>query len=106
MGMTSSYYLIVFLIHAVMYMLDWQNSMSNPWKIETLTQADDIVVISNKNKMTVLQVVHVVIASLETTLSAAASVIFSQLLMSGDVEQNPGPGIDSKYLALIYNVVL
>ena len=78
-----------------MYMLNWQNSLSNPWKIETLTQADDkVVAFSNQNKTTVIQVLHVVIASLETTLSAAASVIFSQLLMSGDVEQNPGPGME------------
>ena len=75
-----------------MYMLDLQISPSNPWKV---TQTDDkVVAFSNKNKMTIVQVVHVVIASLETTLSAAASVIFSQLLMSGDVEQNPGPGME------------
>ena len=29
---------------------------------------------------------------LDTVLSAAASVIDSLLLMSGDVEENPGPG--------------
>ena len=34
----------------------------------------------------------VVISQLDIVTSAAASVVRSLLLMSGDVEENPGPG--------------
>ena len=47
-----------------------------------------------------------VVALLETALSAAASVIFSRLLMSGDVEQNPGPGIYRTVLGIKNAIIL
>ena len=39
-----------------------------------------------------LQFAHLLMTLLETMQSVASSVIFYQLLKSGDVEQNPGPG--------------
>lgn len=38
---------------------------------------------------------------LETAQSVASSVIIHQLLKSGDVEQNPGPGISKLFLLLV-----
>ena len=39
---------------------------------------------------------------LDTTLSVAASVIMSLLLLSGDIEENPGPGSQGISKKIIY----
>ena len=39
---------------------------------------------------------------LDTTLSVAASIIMSLLLLSGDIEENPGPGSQGIYKRIIY----
>ena len=39
---------------------------------------------------------------LDTTLSVAASVIMSLLLLSGDIEENPGPGSRGTSERIIY----
>ena len=57
--------------------LDWQPNQQN----------------NSKLRNTLLQFVYVLVTLLETAQSVASSVIFYQLLKSGDVEQNPGPGI-------------
>ena len=45
-----------------------------------------------RSKWEVSRVLAVARALLDVVLSVAASVIFSLLLISGDVEENPGPG--------------
>ena len=55
---------------------------------------------SSKHERTILTIVKdwskysvaIMMALLETTSSVAASVVKTLLLMSGDVESNPGPG--------------
>ena len=75
------YYDIAFhsYLHAVLCYTDcWPNQPKNlkkkPWSIS-------------------LEFACLLIAFLETVQSVASSVILYQLLKSGDVEQNPGPGI-------------
>ena len=45
-----------------------------------------------RNKWEVSRVLAVARVLLDVVLSVAASVILSLLLISGDVEENPGPG--------------
>ena len=71
-------------IYTVLYTLDWESTLPKEWKNKR----------NGALKKSILLLVYMVVALLETALSAAASVIFSRLLMSGDVEQNPGPGIE------------
>ena len=47
---------------------------------------------SIKLNKSVLLFVYMAVTLLESARSIAASVISSQLIISGDVEQNPGPG--------------
>ena len=45
-----------------------------------------------RSKLKASRVLTMARALLDVVLSVAASVIFSLLLISGDVEENPGPG--------------
>ena len=45
-----------------------------------------------------LRILYLVNSLLDVALSAAATVIASLLLLSGDIEQNPGPGKTNCYI--------
>ena len=94
------YYTIIILYYSVIQTVDCLISLSVLWK--TLAKKQDLVeklhyvdtkvevVIMTKHQGT--WVLAVAKAVLDVTLSLAASVILSLLLMlSGDVEENPGP---------------
>ena len=49
-------------------------------------------VVGFKKRSVILRWLAVAKALLDTVLSVASSVIVSKLLISGDVEKNPGPG--------------
>ena len=80
------------IVLAVSHIIDWLGAFSNLLKTLRVTS-------SSKHKRTILTVVKdwsrylvaIMMALLETT-SSVASVILTRLLMSGDVERNPGPG--------------
>ena len=86
-------------MHAVMHIVDCVRSCSVLWKVvankEDLVDklhyvdADVEVVIMTKREGT--WVLAAAKAVLDVVLSVAASVILSLLLLSGDVEENPGP---------------
>ena len=86
-------------IHSVMLSVDCVRSCSVLWKalankedlVEKLhyVDADVEVVIMTKHEGT--WVLAAAKAMLDVVLSVAASVILSLLLLSGDVEENPGP---------------
>ena len=88
---------VMLFIHAVLHILDWQRALSN------LTRTIAMIQIKNSNceeKKTIVAeirnifmcVLSLVNALLDAISSVAASVVFSRLLISGDVESNPGPG--------------
>ena len=86
-------------MHAVMHIVDCARSCSVLWKVvankEDLVDklhyvdADVEVVIMTKCEGT--WVLAAAKAVLDVVLSVAASIILSLLLLSGDVEENPGP---------------
>ena len=88
---------IILFIHAVLYILDWQRALSN------VTKTIAVILIKNSNceeRKTIatelrnifMCVLALMNALLDAISSVAASVVFSRLLISGDVESNPGPG--------------
>ena len=85
--------------HAVICILNWQRALSVLWKALAKKQVElrsDHGVGKEEAKlrkrMQVLRMLAVATALLDTVLSVAASVILTLLLISGDVEENPGPG--------------
>ena len=52
-----------------------------------------------------LRIQYLVNSMLDTALSVAATVIASLLLLSGDIEQNPGPGKEQRTLYSYNNIV-
>ena len=84
-------------IHVVVYTVDCVRALTVLWKIlagkqvEKLHYVDaevEVVIMTKREGVLVLTVAK---AMLEVVLSVAASVISSLLLLSGDVEENPGP---------------
>ena len=79
----------------VLCLLNYNKSRSAPWAFTSreegvLDLAGDQ---SRKGSVKVDKRTLVLANSmLDTTLSVAASVIMSLLLLSGDIEENPGPG--------------
>ena len=96
---------IIIIMHAVIHTVDCLRSLSILWKtlankqdlvekLQCINDADVEIEIMIRQKGT--WVLAVAKAMLDVMLSVAASVILSLLLLSGDVEENPGPlgGID------------
>ena len=88
-------------MYTVLHTLDWQRALSNA--IVTVQVATTKLKSStdlNKKKTTLLarakdSLMYALVltnALLDATLSVASSVVVSRLLISGDVESNPGPG--------------
>ena len=86
-------------IHSVIQTVDCLISLSILWKalankqdlVEKLHYVDTKVEVLMMTKFQGTWVLAVAKAVLDITLSVAASVILSLLLISGDVEENPGP---------------
>ena len=88
---------VMLFIHAVLHTLDWQRALSNLTKTVAMIQSkhshcDDKMTIFTDIKKVFMCVLALMNALLDAISSVAASVIFSRLLISGDVESNPGPG--------------
>ena len=84
-------------IHAVIHTVDCVRALTVLWKtladkqVEKLHYGDaevEVVIMTKREGAWVLAVAK---AMLDVVLSVAASVILSLLLLSGDVEENPGP---------------
>ena len=81
------------LMHTVLPNMDCLISLSVLWKALVDKQEDYCGIekgIANNRRC--LWVLIVARASMDVVMSVAASVILSLLLISGDVEENPGPG--------------
>ena len=86
-------------MHSDMQIVDCLISLSVLWKalankqdlVEKLHYADTKVEVVIMTKLQGTWVLAVVKAVLDVALSIAVSVILSLLLISGDVEENPGP---------------
>ena len=86
-------------MHAVIQTVDCLISLSILWKalvnkqdlVEKLHYVDTEVEVVMMTKLQGTWVLAVAKAVLDVALSVAASVILSLLLISGDVEENPGP---------------
>ena len=86
-------------MHSVIQTVDCLISLSVLWKalankqdlLEKLHYVDTEVEVVIVAKLQGTWVLAVAKAALDVTLSVAASVILSLLLISGDVEENPGP---------------
>ena len=76
--------------------MDWQRALSNLTKtiaiinIKNSSLSNKTTLASTKDIM--MYVLALLNALLDVILSVDASIIFSRLLISGDVESNPGPG--------------
>ena len=88
---------VMLFIYAVLHTLDWQRALSNLTKTIVMIQIKQS---SCKEKNTMLTdmknifmcTLALINAFLDMILSVDVSVIFSRLLISGDIESNPGPG--------------
>ena len=86
-------------MHSVIQTVDCLISLSVLWKalankqdlVEKLHYVDTNVEVVIMAKLQGTWVLAVAKAVLDVALSVAASVILSLLLISGDVEENPGP---------------
>jgi hypothetical protein len=84
-------------IHTVLHMLDWQRALSNLTKTIAVIQIKQSNCEEKRAMVTEMSnafmcVLALMNALLDAISSVAASVVFSRLLISGDVESNPGPG--------------
>ena len=79
-------------LFVVLCLLDWQSVPNLLWK----KTSERFTFISSKNvfkrRTVVLIRRKVVVTMLESALSMASNLIGTLLLMSGDIELNPGPG--------------
>ena len=90
---------IVVIMHSVIQTVDCLISLSVLWKalankqdlVEKLHYVDTKVEVVMMTKLQGTWVLVVAKAVLDVVLSVAFSVILSLLLISGDVEENPGP---------------
>ena len=86
-------------MHSVIQTVDFLRSLSVLWKalankqdlVEKLHYIDTKVEVVMMTKLQGTWVLAVAKAVLDVALLVAASVILSLLLISGDVEENPGP---------------
>ena len=88
---------VMLFIHTVLHILDWQRALSNLTKTITVIQIKNSNCEEKKTLVTEMRNVFMYVLALMNALldaisSVAASIIFSRLLISGDVESNPGPG--------------
>ena len=80
--------------HTVIHRLDWMRAVS----VLRKTLAKDEAVhglleeVELRNRSEILRWLAVAKSLLDTVVAVAASVVISLLLMSGDVEEDPGPG--------------
>ena len=85
--------IMVTLMHTALPNIDCLISLSVLWKALDDKQEDycgiDKETANNRRCLWVLTVAR---ALMDVVMSVAASVILSLLLISGDVEENPGPG--------------
>jgi hypothetical protein len=84
-------------IHTVLHILDWQRALSNLTKTIAVIQIKQSNCEEKRAMVTEMSNVFMCVLALMNALldaisSVAASVVFSHLLISGDVESNPGPG--------------
>ena len=84
-------------MHAVLHTLDWWRALSNLTKTIAMIQIKYPSCEDKKTILTDIKNIFMCMLALMNVLldaisSVAASVIFSCLLISGDVESNPGPG--------------
>ena len=87
------------IMHSVVQTVDCLISLSVLWKalankqdlVEKLHYVDTKVEVVMMTKLQGTWVLAVAKAVLDVALSVAASVILSLLLISGDIEENPGP---------------
>ena len=92
-------YKLLNTLHSVIQTVDCLISLSALWKalankhdlVEKLHYIDTKVEVVIMTKLQGTWVLAVAKAVLDVALSVAASVILSLLLISGDVEENPGP---------------
>ena len=90
---------LVIILHADLHRLKWLGALSGLWKaltseriISSYHRKGKKAVLWHKLRDCVTKGSVVTIALLDTVTSVAASVITTLLLISGDVEENPGPG--------------
>jgi hypothetical protein len=99
--LTRNYNTDICITHSVIQAVDCLVSLSVLWKalankqdlVEKLHYADtnlrvEVVIVAKLQGTWVLTVAKAV---LDVALSVAASVVLSLLLLSGDIEENPGP---------------
>ena len=87
---------VMLFMYTVLHTLDWHRALSNLTRTIIMIQ---IKYSSCEEKKTIFTDIKIVFmctlalmnALLDVILSVDASVIFSHLLISGDVESNPGP---------------
>ena len=92
-------YIIILIMHSVIQTVDCLISLSALWKalankhdlVEKLHYIDTKVEVVIMTKLQGTWVLAVAKAVLDVVLSVAFSVILYLLLISGDVEKNPGP---------------
>ena len=88
---------VMLFIRAVLHILDWQRALSNLMNTIAVIQirnsnCDEKKTIATEMRNVFMCVLALMNALLDAISSVAASVVFSRLLISGDVESNPGPG--------------
>jgi hypothetical protein len=88
---------VMLFIHTVLHILDWQRALSNLTKTIAVIQIKNSDCEEKRSMVTEVRNVFMCVLALMNALldaisSVAASVVFSRLLISGDVESNPGPG--------------
>ena len=104
---------IILIMHSVIQTVDCLISLSVLWKalankqdlVEKLHYVDTKVEVVMMTKLQGTWVLAVAKAVLDVALSVAASVILSLLLISGDVEENPGP-VGGMIISTVYITVL
>ena len=89
--------MIVFFLYCIVTLkLDWLRAVSILKKELTNGETKCTIIIVKEvelgKRSEILRWLAMAKSLLDTVLSADASVIDSLLLMSGDVEENPGPG--------------
>ena len=88
---------VVLFIHAVLHILDWLRALSNLTKTIAVIQikssnCEEKKTIATEMRNVFMCLLALMNALLDAISSVAASVVFSRLLISGDIESNPGPG--------------
>ena len=87
---------VMLFMYAALHTLDWQRALSNLTKTIVMIQIKQSSCKEKKTMLTDTKNIFMctsalINAFLDVILSVDASVIFSRLLISGDVESNPGP---------------